>query len=144
VAFDADVAVVQHTAGFPLVAVLGQVRAGVHAHRRPGGAHVVQPFERGFGHEFGLLGGLDLIHLRAGGGVALGGVGQRLLGGLVGTGQVHHLAAEPLDPAASVRLGVVQLVAPSCRRPGGTGEDQPAHHDNHYNHHDERGHDAST
>jgi hypothetical protein len=63
VALHADAAVVRDAAGFALVAVLGQVGAWVHAHGQAGGAHVVQAFERRFGHELGLLGGLYLVHL---------------------------------------------------------------------------------
>ena len=57
----------------------------------------------------GLGGAAGLVDLGAGGGVALGRVGQRLLRGVVRADEVEHLAAEPLHPAARVGLRVVQL-----------------------------------
>ena len=65
----------------------------------------------------------QLVELRRGGVVPLGGVGQRLLGGRVVALQDVDLTAEPLHPAPGGEAGVLEL-APARR---GTLADQPEH-----------------
>ena len=116
-ALELDAAVLGDRARRLLTGQRLQLGSGVHAHRGARGAHVVQALQRALLGQQRLLGGGGLIDLRRRGGVALGGVGHRLLGGVVGAGQVEHLAAEALDDAAGVGLGVGQRggVAPAGR-----------------------------
>ena len=105
-ALELDSAIFGDGAGRALSAERFEFGPGVHPHRHPCGAHVVQPFHRAFLGQLSLTHRGGLLDLRRGGGVALGGVGHGLLGGFVGAGQVEHLAAEPFDEAARIGLGV--------------------------------------
>ena len=109
VALDGDPAVLADGTGLGLAGDLGQRRTGVHAHGLTGRADVVQALHRGLRDQPGLRDRAGLLHLRPGGGEALGRVGHRLRGGGVRTGEAHHLPAQPLDPAARFGLGVVEL-----------------------------------
>src|SRR5207248_3826331 len=89
VALDGDAPVLADPAGAALVGVGRKLGAGVEPHGGPGRAHVVQAFEGGLGDQLVLGRGAGLGELGAGGGVALGRVGQGLLGRRVGAGEIH-------------------------------------------------------
>ena len=103
-----DPTVLGHGARRALTGQRLQFRSRVHAHRDTGRADVVQALERALFGQQRLLGGGGLFDLRARGGVALGRVGEGLLGRVVGAGQVDDLAAEALDDATRVGLRVFQ------------------------------------
>ncbi len=134
VALDLDVTLLAHRARALLARQRRQVGTGVEAHRRAGRAYVVEALVGGLGDLPGLGRRLRLVHLRARRVVALGGVGEGLLGRLVGADEVEYLATEALDPPPRLRPGILQLA--SLRRP--LLADEPEHACDDADHHEQR------
>ena len=116
-----DLAVLGDLTGAGLARQRRQLGPGVHAHRRACGADVVETLVGGLGDLTALRGRARLLHLRARGGVALGGVGQRLLEPLAGgvahpvvDGNAHSVASllAPGSPWAqlSIYAGALALM----------------------------------